>query len=274
MARIVLTKNREIESVKQIRVTGDRRIPWNGMFDFDEFDFVDYNDLWDNMLANMDRRNQYEPTDGKRYFKVGVIFTDSLKNKKSIMFIFEKYSLYLVGYELPEIEGMGKEDFILDIDDVRYTDSNEVTLKKEYFLPAIETAYAYIMEQSHNRSAYNQNKNWFAEPNCKKSFLSVAFFLSEAARVESSRVAARNIFTENGPILLPMDFFDNGRTEEQIREALAKRSNHTLVFTNWEAMTGGNYNQMVTLNQERNFFSSSRFNANQKEKMRAIGVEV
>lgn len=274
MARIVLTENKEIESVKQVNVTGDRRIQWNGMFDFDEFDFVDYNDLWDNMLANMDRRNPYKSTDGRRYFKVGVIYTDSLNNKKSIMFIFEKYSLYLVGYELPEIKGMKKEDFILDINDVRYTSSNEVTLKKEYFLPAIETAYTYIMKQSDNRSEYNQNKNWFVESECKKSFLSVAFFLSEAARVESSRVAARNIFTENGSILLPVDFFDNNREEAQIREALAKRSNHMLVFTNWEAMTGGNYNQMVTLNQERNFFSSSRFNTDEKEKMRAIGVEV
>lgn len=271
MARITLTRNSEIEYVKQIRVTGNRRIPWNGMFDLDEFDYVDYNDLWDNILANMDRENQYELTDGKRYFKAGVKYTDSSNNQKSIMFIFEKYSLYLVGYERQG--GMGKEDFIFNIDDVRYTDSNEVTLKKEYFLPAMDFAYNYIQGQNSNGGANNQKENRFMQ-NCKKSFFSVAFFMSEAARVESSRVAARNIFTEKGQILLPEDFFDDNRTEDQIREGIAKRSNHTPVFTNWNAMAGANYNKMVTLKLERDFFSNARFSLNEKKKMRAIGVEV
>ncbi len=206
---------------------------------------------------------------GDTLFAIGVKLTEG----KSYSVILTKYSLYVLGFadfnEGPEIPG-GSKVIIFDIDAVAYptTKYPKIDIRNaDLLITQFQNMYNFWEQIKNNqfndassalRSGGNNGQSYFI------SFLVVVWFISEAAREETGRIAWLINLIHHGKITGGIDVSAEDGVVQAVRAAQDILSNCSGIFT-WEAnkiRVFTCWKQIANQNPSQNYITVQKIAAN------------
>ncbi len=225
-------------------------------FSIDQHECKYYIDIWNALCGVIQDAAHMEAFPyGDTLFAIGVKLTEG----KSYSVILTKYSLYVLGFadfnEEPAIPG-GSEVIIFDIGAVAYPKTKYPNIdirNADLLITQFQNMYNFWEQLKNNhfnaaisalRSGANNGQPYF------RSFLVVVWFISEAAREETGRIAWLMNLISHGKITGDIDVPVEDGVAQAVRAAQAARvaqdiwnncsglfmwtANNTYVFKNWK----------------------------------------